>query len=531
MKQEVDRFPRDKRIQGTYDRRRFVLSLSDDIHHLLQISDAEKGEVYFSALDSKTAQAFSTYLHETIHWWQHIGASAGFLQTLIYPAVIHLNYERLVKVLHDYGPKKSVLKLLEREQWKLSPSVDNLNVVINNMKDADFFIAAMQSPDNLQYLGQDKYFEGRGHGFLISYIAIMSALSPFDPDFTVLPDPRTWESMLSTRKNERATEYFYGSTIRVPPIGLHALLEGQARFSQMQYLFQASEQKLDWEDFRNAGMLGSIYVEAFELFLLLTATKLPENVLSSAVGLFLLICDLSINPTDGFPLPVRSFDTFVDDVDPGTRFMKLCQCAKDKSTLFSEIKDFSRSEYLKVSEELCDLADFTNPMTALDAIASSTLKSPTLNQIVKEGESLSFENESMALRLLIAKFILFSKDKQSNPEFFCWPGARMTENLPHARATHLFREHQSLFTNRSDKRGIYPRLMTGIDPKNCIKTLTDFYQSTFVYDMTRQWTLEGGVFDLSFDWLTDGDNEVVFQWANKLFHTVFNYRPEDFEVL
>jgi hypothetical protein len=34
------------------------------------------------AINFDGLQAFSTYLHETIHWWQHVGSTIGLLRSL-----------------------------------------------------------------------------------------------------------------------------------------------------------------------------------------------------------------------------------------------------------------------------------------------------------------------------------------------------------------------------------------------------------------------------------------------------------------
>ena len=509
-----------------------MLSLADEVHQELKLSNLAPGEIQFLAASSEQAQAFSTYLHETIHWWQHVGSFSGFLQTCIYPAITHLNYGHLINILATFGPKKSILQLLEQEVSKpSSTATDDLNIVINNTKDLLFFVAATQDPLNLEVIAADKFFEGRGHCFGMAYIALLSALSAFDPTFDVPPNPATWQSAIQARKISKEIEYYYGSRVRVPPIGLHALFEGQAKFSQMQYLYAASGETLEWGDFKAAGMFGDIYVEAFKLFLNLTGNPFPDNVRSPAVGLFLLICDLAINPTDGFPLVVRSFDTFVDDVDPGTRFLRLCQAVRGESGLLHAVTDFSREEYVEVSSALCNLASITHPNVGLNATRQWKLCSSIIDQIVKEGEVLKFEPVNMALRLAMSKFLAFCEDRILHPEFFCWPGAGMAEPKAHKQAIYLFQRHQSLFTNRADKRGVFPRLMTGIDPIQCVDTLTDFYQWNALYDMTQQWILEAGGFDLSFDWLMDGSNEEMYQWANQIFESMFGVRPESFRIL
>jgi hypothetical protein len=65
---------------GTYTTEHFVLRLSPKVHELV---DAVPSGVYAAGeLDSATIQAFSTYVHETVHWWQHIGSTSGLVLSL-----------------------------------------------------------------------------------------------------------------------------------------------------------------------------------------------------------------------------------------------------------------------------------------------------------------------------------------------------------------------------------------------------------------------------------------------------------------
>ncbi|TIO99458.1 MAG: hypothetical protein E5X90_23505, partial [Mesorhizobium sp.] len=70
------------------------------------------------------------------------------------------------------------------------------------------------------------------------------------------------------------------------------------------------------QTYREQGYFAPVYVDSFELFLVLTGTEWPERYDSPIVGLFLLICDLAINPTRGFPLDIEFFEDFIRDVDP-----------------------------------------------------------------------------------------------------------------------------------------------------------------------------------------------------------------------
>lgn len=65
---------------GLYNAFHFVLRLSPLVHQ--RLSRLPTGPAMASGLDAETLQALSTYLHETIHWWQHIGTTHGLLKPL-----------------------------------------------------------------------------------------------------------------------------------------------------------------------------------------------------------------------------------------------------------------------------------------------------------------------------------------------------------------------------------------------------------------------------------------------------------------
>jgi len=67
-------------------------------------------------------------------------------------------------------------------------------------------------------------------------------------------------------------------------------------------------------------MLDGVYGAAFDCFLKHAEFSWPASIHDPIVGLFLLVCDMAINPGEGFPLPLRSPATFITDVDPGIRF-------------------------------------------------------------------------------------------------------------------------------------------------------------------------------------------------------------------
>jgi len=66
-------------------------------------------------------------------------------------------------------------------------------------------------------------------------------------------------------------------------------------------------------------------------------------------------------------------------------------------------------------------------------------------------------------------------------------GQRVCDN-----SQRLFLKYLSLFTDRADNDGIFPRNIPGKDPQTIIKTLSNFYANVVNYDLTRQWLLNDG---------------------------------------
>jgi hypothetical protein len=86
---------------GLYNAFQFVLRLSPAVHQKiseLRPGIASSGEVGFDGI-----QAFSTYLHETIHWWQHAGSTYGLMRSLSYPTQAHGNSKHLKELIAKIG--------------------------------------------------------------------------------------------------------------------------------------------------------------------------------------------------------------------------------------------------------------------------------------------------------------------------------------------------------------------------------------------------------------------------------------------
>jgi hypothetical protein len=157
--------------------------------------------------------------------------------------------------------------------------------------------------------------------------------------------------------------------VAISPLGVREIFEGQARFAQLQYLYFASGSKLRWDDVRSKGMLKGVYSSAFENFLRLTELDWPRTIDDPVVALFLLVCDIAINPGAGFPMPLRTFVTFIEDVDPGIRFLFLCRTiATKRPDLGKAITQYSKTEYAEVSQALTRLLLVDSPLVMADTV-------------------------------------------------------------------------------------------------------------------------------------------------------------------
>jgi len=521
--------------RGLYNPLQFVLRLRPDIHK--ELDSIAPGIKSSSDLTFPLVQAFSTYFHETIHWWQHVGSTYGLLSSLIYPAQAHINKNYLIEILEDIGPYKPILGLDSNLTLiKSDRTRQNINKVLNNWHDIEFFRRLTIDPKKAPSVLNSPYFECQGHSYNMSWSSVLWLIaSTFDSEFSVIPDIRLWESEFDKLKKKKVEGYYYGSRVVLSPIGAREIFEGQARISQIQYLFLASGGHLNWKEFSELGMLEGVYKEAFDHFLKIIGAPWPSNPNDPLVGLFLLVCDISINPTDGFPFNIYHFDSFVISVDPGMRFLELSMIIRDKiPNLKSSVQKYSKDEYLEVSEVLCkNLVCHTPHSAAVEFNRWSEIHSPFI-KLLEEDESFKFSPENLPVRVFFARFLLFQKDKIKTPEFFCWPGVWTTGvhagDIELAQSEILFEKHRAIFVDREDG-DVYPRTFEEKDEKSVLETFNSFYSWCSIYELTRQWIVNNGEFDFNFLWLTSKySQEQVTDWASDNFEKTFGVDPRSFKI-
>jgi hypothetical protein len=521
---------------GSYTTEHFVLRLSPKVHELV---DAVTSGVYASGeVDGATVQAFSTYIHETVHWWQHVGSTSGLVLSLAYPAQAHENAEHLETVLKHVGAKKSLKRWAEEAALAgvtiADPSLRAANMAVNNAVDAEFYKIATVIPASIPDAMADPYFETVGHCYWMAYAHAVGLLSAtVDRDWLHLPDTRGWEEPFLQVRDAKVEGWARGEQVRIPPFGLKALFEGQARMIQLQFLTFGVPNPPTLGALKDAGYFDGIYGEAFDGFLKMTNSPWPAEVDDPVVGLFLLIVDLAINPTAGFPIDIESFENFIIDVDPGIRFMRLSQSVRDHHPeLLGRITEYSRQEYIAVADVLTKTCGYDHPGLALSIIQTWASDAKDIAEILTEMETFRYQPANIVVRVLFSHFVSFSIDKLKHPEFFCWAGAWLAGHRVNDISQALFLKYLSLFADRGDDDGIFPRNIPGKDPKALVKTLSNFYANIVTYDLTRQWLLNDGPFQYDFDWLSQSYSKAeMTDFAKTRFEQVFGCHLDNFEIL
>ncbi|MDC7682160.1 hypothetical protein PQU92_02665 [Asticcacaulis sp. BYS171W] len=321
--------------------------------------------------------------------------------------------------------------------------------------------------------------------------------------------------------------FVYQGPVRVSPIGTHALYEGQARFIQLQFLSFALEDAPNLAGWRQKGMLDGEYGEAFDAFLEITGA-VPSEIDDPAVALFMLILDIAINPSRGFPIQIESFENFLIDVDAGIRFVRLCQAARDEKQVLSLITEYSFTQYAEAADILTSSCGYDHPLAVIEHIVEWQEHSPVA-KLMEEKRGFTYDLSNIVVRVMSSHFLAFCDDKLSRPEFFCWPGAWMTGARASQDITNLFLKHLSLFTDKADDDGIFPRAIPGVSEENAVKTLTAFYANVINYDLVRQWILSDGPFNYEFGWLTSKHSkEDMTNSTKQAFQHAFGASPDSF---
>jgi len=518
---------------GIYTTEQFVLRLSPRVHELVDAITRGQTNGYAR---TDLVRAYSTYLHETVHWWQHVGSTTGLILSLAMPTQCLSSMGALRNTLALAGAQKPLTRwaiLVESGQQKGDlGALASANEAINTMVDLDFYKRFQFQPLSAAKLYESPYFESVGHIYHVTYSTVLDAIKSscgFAED--ALADMSGWNNRYEQLRAERHEGFYPESPIRRARVGLRDIFEGQARITQVQFL-AASGGPRDWESYQKEGFFAGPYISAFDEFMRLTEVPIPTYVDDPIVGLFLLICDMALNPYGGLPCDIERYEDIVRDLDPGARFTYLSMAARERPELFDAISCFSAEEYWTVAAVLAEECGYISPHEGLKAIAALASGDPGARRLLEERATFKFDMTNLPLRVMTAGFLAFSIDKLASPEFACWPGIYTAGGSLEPEHERIFRDHLSLFSDRGDSEQIFPRAFPDKSPEGIKRTLDGFFGSLILYDLAQQWTLRDGPFRFDYHWLTGRtSNNALIDWAKQTFEGNFGFPLDDFEIL
>jgi hypothetical protein len=190
-----------------------------------------------------------------------------------------------------------------------------------------------------------------------------------------------------------------------------------------------------------------------------------------------------MNPGEGFPLPLRSPPTIINDNDAGMRFTFLCRMIAEKAPhLKTVIRNYSQEEYMLVTEELCSHLRTPAPLDVAKTVVYWSDSKDKLKALVEEDRVFRFSETNMPLRFLFARYLAYNRDKVHCPEILCWPGAWMAGERLCRDSETIYRRNRALFVDKEDDDGIFPIYVPGRARHDVDETFNQFYDWIVSYD-------------------------------------------------
>jgi hypothetical protein len=304
-------------------------------------------------------------------------------------------------------------------------------------------------------------------------------------------------------------EQMPGTDVTQPGFGAIEILEGQARLCEIQYLSVFARDRIDWKTCVNRGMLAEPYGTAFRYFISHTGLPWPDNSLDTTVGLFLLACDITLNPGDIYPFARFDPRTLVRSTHPAARFDRVTTAvAKLKSKLLHNFQ-YDDSAYVRFSEQICAEINETSPQVIAAAIVSLFDEIPGTKPILDGDPGTVFSLPSIPLKFYIWKHHTFMRDRMQHPAYFCWPApslVRMTLIYPQV----FTRNEPPLVSPSLDGRIMASGAFCS-DKGDVENGLYNFLMSQLMNDVIRQWIAKPGPFVTSYDWIDPTVSPSVWQ--------------------
>lgn len=122
-------------MRGVYSIRSFYVDFAGEIFEKLNLDDG----LQIDGKNPESIEMYSTFIHETLHWWQAIGSISGLIDSLSGFIVTLLLHDEIKYIIDQIGVEKSFITYLSENYEEDSDLINKINLVVNTYKDACFF--------------------------------------------------------------------------------------------------------------------------------------------------------------------------------------------------------------------------------------------------------------------------------------------------------------------------------------------------------------------------------------------------------
>ena len=457
--------------------------------------DTQKGTLPAVALEeggSSAVRAYATSLHETIHWWQHIGSTVGLLSGLTTATQAAL----CIKYMSDLGKDapKPLLGALHSGRYKPSREDHPAWLAARRWREAELGNAFLVNPAQAFARVRSNAFlyESIGHSVAMHHSGVTWYVSQvIDPGGSVFPSADAWIDLYERSRKDRRL-LFEPQELALLPFGARDLFEGQARLSELQYFDRAVEPR-SLAEFKQAGLLEAVYSRCLDYFLKTIESPAPEAVHSPEVNLFLLLCDIAINPSDGYPLAIPETLDLIRDNHPGIRFARLCVVARDnKKELLTLLTRLSHGHYCQAAAILTEPLAWLPPDEVAKRTHEQYLSTSAGEKLLEDRRHGEFGTQDVPIKFVLSEHINFCEWKAGCPHFFCWPGIYLTsdqgEDSPEVSALKdLLDATSPPFHASSELTGVDTVSISGLTSAQAKNVADRYFQNQAAVDLFRQW--------------------------------------------
>jgi hypothetical protein len=328
---------------------------------------------------------------------------------------------RLKKITPEYRIQKPIY-IQSLNASPLDPNEAEIIKIVNVWMDIEFGYNLLHRPEaTAKKVYNNKFFESVGSSFYTLYSHVISLLANSFKDANkrneLIDKSNSWMKGFSRLCEQKVENHYYGSVLTVSPVGLDDIFEGQARFTQLQFLHITNNGKYTFNDWKRLGYLSEPYIKAFEVFLDMLNYSWPVTPMSPLVNLFLLVCDIAINPEAGYPDDIFDYKSFINNIQPGIRFILATHLLAKYPNVCKALHSVDKNKYEEITNLICTHFGWKTPDNVCNSVIQFYKQLGQLDTLHEEYIHNSYPTNTL-VRFICSRHIEFMQDKSKYPEFF-----------------------------------------------------------------------------------------------------------------